>query len=149
MLQNKCQFESYYSSSEMTIESLREFVDPLLCKTIGWLTNEHLFTHAADSDDHLQCLNIACDITTLATSVMSPKHLGLAVHLHHEFGSRKLVEHVSCLGYCVSYTELRHFLTSAAIHVGSMQEPTELGLISHQKCTIWHLYLRIVVGSPR
>ena len=52
-------------------------------------------------------ISIACDITTLNTKVMSPKHLGLSVHLYHEHGSRKLIEDVNDLGYGISYTELK------------------------------------------
>ena len=90
MKKPKEQMENYYSSEEITLDSMKKFLDPLLYKAIGWLINEHLFINAdnIDEDDNLQCLNIACDLTTMATSVMSPKHLGLAVHLHHEHGSR-------------------------------------------------------------
>ncbi|MEW8548471.1 MAG: hypothetical protein AB2693_33630, partial [Candidatus Thiodiazotropha sp.] len=63
------------------------------------------------------------------TSVFSPKHLGLSVHLHHDYGSRKLIEDMYSLGYGISYTELRQFLTSAAIHVTSTQHFTPSGAI--------------------
>ena len=129
MRKPKCQLENYYSCDEISTESMKEFVDPLLYKALGWLTNETLFSSGADiaEKDNLQCLNIACDITTLATSAMSPKHLGLAVYLHHEFGSRKLVEHLSSLGYCISYSGLRCFLTSAVVYMNSTQN-SESGL---------------------
>lgn len=123
MTKSAAQPQNYPSPDDMTVASLKVFVDPLLYKAIGWLTNKDLFSQAADiaDDDQIQCLNFACDITTLATSTMSPKHLGLAIHLHHEFGSRKLVEHMFSLGYSVSYSELRRFLTSAALQVSATQ----------------------------
>lgn len=123
MTKSAAQPQNYPSPDDMTVASLKDFVDPLLYKAIGWLTNKDLFSQAADiaDDDQIQCLNFACDITTLATSTMSPKHLGLAIHFHHEFGSRKLVEHMFSLGYSVSYSELRRFLTSAALQVSATQ----------------------------
>ena len=42
----------------------------------------------------LRFLTIACDITTFTTSVVSPKHVGLAVTLHHDYGSHKLIENI-------------------------------------------------------
>ena len=32
----------------------------------------------------------ACDITSLVTSVFSTKHLGLAIHLHDDYGSNPI-----------------------------------------------------------
>ena len=53
----------------------------------------------------------------------------MAVHLHHEFGSRKLIEDLNAFGYCVSYAELRRFLTSAAEHIYTEQTVTPSGAI--------------------
>ena len=60
---------------------------------------------------------------------MSPKHLGLFVHLYHEHGSRKLIEDVHDLGYGISYTELRQFLTSAAIHTATNSKSLPSGAL--------------------
>jgi hypothetical protein len=120
----------YYSAEEMSLKAEQDFVDPLLYKAIGWLTNEKLYSDITDisllNPDPV-CLAIACDITTKSTSIASPKHLGLAVDLHHEYGSRKLIEDISALGHCISYTELHHFLTSAATYVNSLQQPSRSG----------------------
>lgn len=119
----------YYSSNEMTLQAEKEFVDPLLYKTIGWLTDETLFLEGDDISNkslNAKCLTIACDITTLVISMMSPKHMGLSVNLHHDYGSRKLIADMYALGYGISYTELRQFLTSAAVHVSTAQPGTPL-----------------------
>jgi hypothetical protein len=121
----------YYSSSEMTLLAQNRFVDSLVYKTVCWLTDEKLFRDAADVADlalNKMCLNIACDITTACTSIYSPKHLGLAVHLHHDYGSRTLIEELYKDGYCISYTELRCFLSSAATFINTQQQPTEVGV---------------------
>lgn len=123
--------DEYYSSAEMSTEAKQEFVDPLLYTALGWLTDENMHAEAIDIADteptHSKCLNIACDIITLATSVASPKHLGLAAHLHHHYGSRQLVDDMYHMGYSVSYTEIRQFETSAANHVCNQQIPTACG----------------------
>lgn len=139
LIQTKKLEEEYYSSCEMTLKAQQKFVDPLLYKTIGWLTSERLFEEGLDISDldtvDPCCLSIACDLITKATGIMSPKHLGLAVSLHHQFGSRKLVEELNSLGYCVSYPELRRFLTSAAVHASNSQQHTlSGGLVPNEIC---------------
>ena len=121
----------YYSSEEMTLEAQTKFVPPILCKFLHWLTNDKAFKEAGDLPKDLEpkILATACDITTLCTSIFLPKHQGLAVHLHHEFGSRKLIEDLNALGHCVSYAEHRRFLTSAAEHIYTEQTVTPSGAI--------------------
>lgn len=79
----------------------------------------------SEIDLKLPSLTIACDIITQTGSVPSPKHLGLAVFFHHDYGNRKLIDVMHSHGYCISYTELRRFLTSAAEHVDTQQKPTD------------------------
>ena len=68
-----------------------------------WLSDEKAYSNASDiANENLndvRYLSLASDITSLATGVMSPKHLGLAVHLHHQFGSRKLIDDIYKLGH--------------------------------------------------
>ena len=75
----------YYSPQEITPEGQKEFIDPLLHKAIGWLTKDELYANASDGDMDIRCLAICCDITTSLTSVFSPKHLGLGVHLYNDY----------------------------------------------------------------
>ena len=67
----------YYSSEEMTLEAQTKFVPPILCKFLHWLTNDKAFKEAGDLPKDLEpkILATACDITTLCTSIFSPKHL--------------------------------------------------------------------------
>ena len=100
----------------------------------------------SDLKPNLPALNIACDIIPQSTSVISPKHLGLAVYLHHEFESRKLVDSVHAMGYCISYTELRRFLTSAAEHINASQEPTSPGAYKPPEITSRNEGERLIVA---
>lgn len=114
----------FFSSDEMSKEACKSFVDPMLLSFLTWLTNEEHFLDATTPTDiNTQTLSIACDITTSATKINSPKHLGLTVHCYKEHGSRTLIEELHNLGHGVSYDELRHFLTSSAAHV-SCNQPT-------------------------
>ena len=47
--------------------------------------------------------------------VKTPLHLGLAIKIYHDFGSKKLSELLHNFSHAVSYDELRQFVTSAAI----------------------------------
>ena len=85
----------YYSYEEMKLTAQKEFVDPLLYKAVRWLVDSDLYNSANNPVEiNAKCLNICCDIVTAVTSVWSPKHIGLAVHLHHNFGSRILIEDI-------------------------------------------------------
>lgn len=118
---NKLQNE-YFSSSELDLKSQADHVDTLLLKALSWLKKGTPKDSSKEPNIELDIISIASDITAMVSSVPSPKHLGLAVHLHHSYGSRKLIETVHNLGHCISYTELRHFLTSAASHTIDQQQ---------------------------
>ena len=44
----------------------------------------------------------------------STQHIGLAMQLHNDFGSRDLIDTLHAYGFYISYDELRHLLTSPA-----------------------------------
>ena len=94
----------YYSAAEKGLKAQRKFIDPLLYKAICWLMDDKLFKDTDDIPIDGHCLSIACDHTTLSICIMSPKHLGFAVDFHHTFRSRKLIDLIITLDYCVSYT---------------------------------------------
>ena len=130
--------KEYFSATEITIEAQKQFLDPILIRFVGWLSSNSKLNAASDTFDSgdtdidQRTTAIASDITALIANVVTPKHLGLTVHLHHTFGSKKLIEDLAVLGHTVSYSELRHFLTSAAIHMSSSQIKTPSGGIVPQ-----------------
>ena len=70
------------------------------------------------------------DITALiAPARITPKPLGLSIYLHHTFGSKKLIEDLNAFGYTLSYAEIRHFLTPAAIYMSANQRRTQSGAL--------------------
>lgn len=126
--------EEYYSVNEIDLENQAKFVGKQLFCFIGWLIDKQSFQNASLVEkDKLRVVTISSDIIYAATGIPSPKHLGLAVYLHHDFGSKKLNEISHTLGYSVSYKEESRFNTSVAIHVTENQQTTESGaLVPHQ-----------------
>ncbi|WAR01041.1 hypothetical protein MAR_025413 [Mya arenaria] len=118
----------YYSSDELSLENQRDFLDPLLVRFVTWLSAKSKLDDGVDLNETVveqTIISISSDITTLVQpSVITPKHLGLTVYLHHTFGSKKLIEDLNVHGYTLPYTEVRHFLTSAALHTISSQQKT-------------------------
>ncbi len=111
----------------------KTYVDNVLYKFIGWIASKQHFDNGTDINDdidpHPSILALCCDITSLVASVLTPKHMGLSVHLHHMYGSRKLIDELHALGYTMAYTEVRRFLTSAAVHMTNSQQQTQSGAV--------------------
>lgn len=51
-------------------------------------------------------------------ALVAPLQLGLSVQLHHHFRSRFLVDSLSAMGYCSSYSEVQRFEENAVASVG-------------------------------
>ncbi len=77
LLMNTIDAKEYYSAGDMTAESLVHFVDPLLYKSIVWLTDHNLFLQAADATATPKpaVLSIVCDLIHQSNKIMTPKHL--------------------------------------------------------------------------
>jgi hypothetical protein len=55
-------------------------------------------------------------IFSVSRDVFTPFHLGLAVQLYHDIGSKQLIETLHSNGFCASYGEVKRYLTSIAHH---------------------------------
>ena len=91
-----------------------------LLKFICWLIDEKAYKAASEPytvpiDNIRKVLGITKLIVSLSKHTFTPFHLGLAVQLYHEFGSRGLVDNLNSHGFCASYSEVRRFLTSVAL----------------------------------
>jgi hypothetical protein len=62
-----------------------------------------------------KCIAVAEMIISLHKNNFTPFNLGLALQLYHGYGSKHLIETLYAFGMCVSYTEVRQFLTSEYI----------------------------------
>ena len=66
--------------------------------------------------DHIDMKILAiCDnIISISCKILTPITFGLGVKLHHDFGSRDLIQDLYSLGHCIHYDEMRKFLTAAS-----------------------------------
>jgi hypothetical protein len=63
-----------------------------------------------------KCLSLAKCIVSVSKNKFTSFHLGLALQVHHIYGSKNLIEILHSHGLCASYHEVRHYLTSVADH---------------------------------
>jgi hypothetical protein len=67
-----------------------------------------------DVDVKLASIGQAVIQACIPRSVLAPLQIGLAVQLHHHFGSRYLVDLLNHMGFCASYFEVQRFESNAA-----------------------------------
>lgn len=60
-----------------------------------------------------ECI-IFCSTANKIKKVIPPFHYVLAMQIHHEHGSKILIESLNACGFCVSYDELRRIVTAVA-----------------------------------
>jgi len=68
------------------------------------------------TDKIRKALSITDSIVSVSKQLFTLFHLGLAVQLYHEFGSRHLIDTLYSHGFCASYDEVRRYITSIAQH---------------------------------
>mgnify|MGYP007024910540 CR=1 FL=1 len=105
--------ENYPTSTEVSFESV--------VKLLSWITDEKAFSTCTvpsniKTESVRKCLALTECIVATSRSIITPFHLGLAIQVKHEFGSKRLIEILNAHGFCVTYTELRRYLTSVANH---------------------------------
>ena len=85
-------------------ETLRQFLEQVIRKK--------------DASLKISAIGQALVQTTRPNTVIAPLQIGLAVQMHRTFGSRFLIDTLSHLGFCTSYTEVRKFELNAAVFHG-------------------------------
>ena len=115
--------EHYQTSTELSFEnSLKSMPDSLITLIISsWITDEKAFsTCTVPSNIKTESVRKSFALTEWIVAsiyiILTPFHLGLAIQVYQEFGSKRLNEILNTHGFCVTYTELRIYLTSVANH---------------------------------
>ena len=85
-------------------ETLRQFLEQVIRKK--------------DASLKITVIGQALVQSTRPNTVIAPLQIGLAVQMHRTFGSRFLIDTLSHLGFCTSYTEVRKFELNAAVFHG-------------------------------
>ena len=85
-------------------ETLRQFLEQVIRKK--------------DASLKISAIGQALVQRTRPNTVIAPLQIGLAVQTHRTFGSRFLIDTLSHLGFCISYSEVRKFELNAAVFHG-------------------------------
>lgn len=102
-----------------------EFVPDAMYDFVQWCVNEKAYrnvTCCSDDDvlkNNLKTTAICHNIIAQSQHVFTTITLGLASQVHHQMGSKTMINLLYSLGHCVSYDEVERFLTSAALDQGN------------------------------
>lgn len=111
------------------LENLMEQSDALVPETLKLLVEGIIMKNkrANKIDLKRKCIAIEHSIisATRPRSFLSMVHVGLAVYLHRLYGSKNLIQALSCMGFCASYNEANLYVTSALL--GNHREIVEQG----------------------
>ena len=111
--------EYYEMSSQIATDHCARFVPDVLYDFILWLLYEKAYFNVdscsvvEDMMNNINVIDICHSIIAKSKDVITPVTLGLGLYIHHEFGSSRVIQEISRLGFSVSYDEVRRFLTSA------------------------------------
>lgn len=72
----------------------------------------------------MRVLGICHSIIALSCRTQTPITFGLGVQMHHDHGSKELIELLSSVGYSINYDDVRKFLTS--VDVDELAKPPEV-----------------------
>lgn len=111
--------KDYPGPSHVSQEESVRIMPPMLSRFVAWLISKEAYdsvesTESLGHDKYRKCLALTECILSCSNNIITPLQLGLAVQLYHELGSRKVIETLNAYGFCISYDELRRFLTSLA-----------------------------------
>ena len=122
--------ETCPSPGEMGLSECAQQMPPLITKFVEWLVDKNSYGAAISSyvlphDILRHCVALAECIVSTCQNTPTPFQVGLAIQLHHEYGSCSLIDTLHSHGLCISYDELRRFITSvAAIELERIKDDT-------------------------
>ena len=93
-------------------ETLRQFLEQVIRKK--------------DASLKISAISQALVQSTRPNTVIAPLQIGLVVQMHRTFGSRFLIDTLSHLGFCTSYTEVKKFELNAVVFHGINLELPEM-----------------------
>ena len=69
----------------------------------------------------LKVVAVCHNIISLGCKSSTPLTFGLGVKMHHDHGSKELIQDLNCLGHSINYDEVRRFLTAITVQQFSKQ----------------------------
>ena len=115
---------------DISLERGRQVIPDSLYNFLCWFTSQQnepesvLATGCGNVDDERRVLMLGQDMVYMSTHsrVKTPKHVGLAVTLHHLTGSKQLVALLNKMGHCTSYVDVEIINTSLAREISARSE---------------------------
>ena len=109
----------YPSPKQISLSSSQNIMPSLTTKFIEWLVDKSAFDASGDdyqvSDDKKRkCIALTECLVANSLKVETPLQIGLAIQLHHEYGSRNLIDTLNSHGFYINYDDLTKFITSVA-----------------------------------
>jgi hypothetical protein len=94
---------------------------PVLKTFLCWLLDDVAYDtvnkdHTIPPEKLRKCMALAETTVSINKNSFTPFSLGLALQMHHVYGSKNLVETLHSHGFYASYNELRRYLTNLADH---------------------------------
>ena len=131
--------DNYPAPHGVSENASEAFIPPPLRVAMKWLVDKKA-NDSGDPDYRVsdkvkrRALTLAECVAFCSRKVITPFHFGLAVQMHHEYGKRSIIDTLNSYGLCMSYDELRRFMTSAATeqidHNSDVYVPPEMLPIS-------------------
>ena len=112
-----------YDLNEYTLKKVKDSCNNTLLFFISSLISDGIITKKS--------LSLTQSIQALMTNSFNQTTLGLAVKLHHRFGSREIIDLMNSHGYIASYDEVKRYRKSAAKLTGE-QNFTFRGLLNDE-----------------
>ncbi len=123
----------YTPSGDLNMQQCKNFVPETLYDFITWCTSKECFdkaNHCGAGNADLRVLGICHNIIALSCNTQTPITFGLGVEMHHNHGSKELIELLSSVGHSINYDDIRKFLPSAALDElsGPSSQPIPRGI---------------------
>ena len=112
----------YPKASDLIMEKALEYVPPSLRSML------QLLVVGKDTQRKVASIGHAIIQAVRPRKVLAPLQLGLAVQMHHHFRSRFLIDTLSAMGYCSSYSEVQRFEENASASVAPDPLGGQIGL---------------------
>ena len=130
----------FYSKHDMEIENVSSFVPELLLKFVSWLVDNTSFTNLVFCPNNIKIVYICHQIISQNLSIQTPLLFGLGIVIHHETGSKNLVNTLNSFGLSTSYDYIRKYTTALAadqINIEGVYIPRNIGpVVLDDSCTI-------------
>lgn len=124
----------YMTSNELRFHECAKIVPDRLYDFISWLYDRQAYMDVKSvsedgKKDNLRVVATCHNLISQSCNITTPISFGLALTVHHLFGSRQFVDYLYALGLGVSYDDIRKFLTSVA------KEQSRSEYIPYQPCS--------------